>query len=430
MFKRITALVVCAAMIMTFAACADTTYSIQIGDRKINPGVYILCQFDAIEEMRAVFTEEHPGVDITLDSFKFDDYTLEGISVADWIKKRALELTVELLVIEEVFNEKGLFFTIEEETRIQSEAEYMWDLDIWAMFGGYAGQTWGELYGKSGIGKESYIYYHTTQSKYEKVFDSIYGEGGSNPVPEAEWQEIWVKDYARVRILEIDITDGFGGVIPEGELNELAALGKEYAARLNSGESFGSVREAYWEYINPHVHDEFCDHDDHGHVHDENCNHDEVLGAEEHLDEFDEHDGHVHDEDDEFDEHDDEHSDNGEHVHGDDCNHDDFYEADDVYDRFVAREGSNYDEGFVNHIFSMGYGNAEFYETEHMYYVVVRLDNLENEDHFENYRKRIVFDLKFDEFSENNKALARAKLNTDIIVNDAAVKRYDPKKLF
>ncbi|MDR0222604.1 MAG: hypothetical protein LBI38_03585 [Oscillospiraceae bacterium] len=390
MLKKTIAVILCAGLALFAAACADTSYSMKIGDRKIAPGVFILCQMDAIIEANALFIETYPGVDPTVKGFKYEDYELEGVKFTDWVNDRALEITAELLAIEKMFGERGLTLPPEEESAITGGIEQSWDEDAGQTDANYAGKTLGELFKSRGIGKESLKFYEITRAKSNMVLQSVYGEGGTNPVPDAEWQAVWTRDYARCRIIYVDILDEFENAVSEEELEELAAKGEELAAMLEAGESFKSVEDAYYDYLA------------------------EKAASEEDEDEDDEDE----DEDDTYEEDEDEDEDE---------------EEDEHYGEYILDIGQFSEEDelwdVVEHIFSMGINKPELYKTENMYYVIERLDILERSDLYERYRESIVYTLKNDEFMETVNAEAKEMLASSIEVNQAAVKRYNPKKL-
>ncbi|MGN1102784.1 MAG: hypothetical protein ACI4RG_11365, partial [Huintestinicola sp.] len=77
----------------------------------------------------------------------------------------------------------------------------------------------------------------------------------------------------------------------------------------------------------------------------------------------------------------------------------------------------------------MNKGDLEIVETAdgEYYYLVLKLDILEEEDYFTSARDSLLSEMKFDEFEE---MVAEWVAAQNISRNDAAYKRYDPEKMF
>jgi len=380
--KTIIAAALSAGVMLTLTSCrkinnpfVDTTYIMEADSGKVAPGVYIYSQFEALGDAQDKFTEEHPEVDTTADGFSFEDYTIEGKSYVQWVKDRALLLTARVLVAEKMFAERGLTITPEEELNLSRNIESRWNAD-WAYeanayYYGYenaqaGGQTWGELYGASGVSEESYAYVSGATAKEDKIFDSFYGKDGTEPVSDEEWQGIFKTDYARYRRLTINITDENGETLPEDELTALALLGEEYAERLANGESFTKIKKEYQRYL------------------------DIKNGVESEEEEEDEE------------------------------------EPDENLNDYFTKK--NEESKLITRVFEMGLDKPELFKDETAYYVLVRLDVMEREDLFDDYRDLIVHEMKDDGFNAMMEAKAGELLNA-VTLNQAALKRYDPKNL-
>ena len=86
------------------------------------------------------------------------------------------------------------------------------------------------------------------------------------------------------------------------------------------------------------------------------------------------------------------------------------------------------DNEIIAHLLSMDFGTPEIFQTETADHLLIRLDVLEREEVFDEYRDMITIELKADEFDDMLNDNAQRLLDTVIVVNQSALNRYNPRR--
>ncbi len=377
LFKRTAAILITAGVILSMTACGgNTAVALKANGNDVSAGEYILTQLSANSNAMSKFTELYPDVDTSAEDFDYYKQELEGVSFRDWVVNDTIETIKTRMVYSNMFDELGLSFTDEEKADIKASVNSTWDTeDSTLAYYGIDFKTWGLFYESFGAGKESYRKVYTDSQKVEKVFHAIYDTDGTKPVAETDVKVKYEEMYARYRMIKMELKDGADAEITdEAALKALEDMGLDYAARISAGESFTAVKADYTAYVaeqkrlaNP----------------DEEAEEDETEGAEETA--VDEN----------------------------------------TNDVIVKNDSKTPSEEIVKKIFGMAVNKPELYKAEDAYYVLVRLDLAERDDWYQTYREAVLHEMKGQELIDDVKARAE-----EIIVekNEAAIKRYDPKK--
>lgn len=233
--KKGAAALVCGALICSAASCGNTTgTALTVDGRDVRAGIYIFYQMQALSEAATKLNEEQPDLDQSAEGFDLLAQTVEGVTVRDWIKNRTYALCREFVAVEKKFDEYGLSLTAEETSQINSQANSMWtEENLYAQYF-YGVSIIGEYYEKYGIGKESYRDTYTLSIKKDKIFDYLYGEGGSLAVPVSELDAAIAENYALVKYFAAD---------------ELADSAQSYVDALNGGTAFAEVKKSHDEKV-------------------------------------------------------------------------------------------------------------------------------------------------------------------------------------
>ncbi|MCL2071260.1 MAG: hypothetical protein FWH07_03390 [Oscillospiraceae bacterium] len=460
--NKITALILGAALIFTAvmsAGCgANTRHAMTVNGEEVAAGIYIINQYYAAGEAQSKFAEEYPDIDMWEEGFKHDDYQLDGVKYSDWVNQRAIELTARVFAVEAMFESRGLEFTPEELSDFNLNADSKWNDDIYMeqlqelyeMYGeqafqfGLGGQTWGEFFEEAGASRESFKFVELNADKAAAIFASIYGADGTEPVPEEEWLPIFESDYIRFRMVAIATVGEDGEELPADELESIKEFAQEQLEIIKEGGSFYEARQAYYELISDNPDDGIYDFDFDDLYSDMEDDIDEIEDIEDTLD-LDE------DESDEDENEGDEDSD--EDLDDEESEDDDALEDEELVDDENADETDLEEEGtefnvfeeldkeleeyininefpdneVVEHILTMDFNSPEIFQTETGDYIIMRLDVLEREDVFEEYRDLITINLKSDEFDDMLEESARVLLDTAIVINQSAIDRYKPR---
>lgn len=220
-----------AALICSAASCGNTTgTALTVDGRDIRAGIYIFYQMQALSEAASKLNDEQPDLNQSAEGFDLLAQTVEGKNVRDWIKERTFALCREFVAIEEKFDEYGLSLTAEETASINSQANSVWtEENMYAQYF-YGVSIIGDYYEKYGVGKESYRDTYALGVKKDKIFDYLYGEGGSLAVPVSELDAAVAENYALVKYFAAD---------------EKADPAQSYVDSLNGGTAFAEVKKAH-----------------------------------------------------------------------------------------------------------------------------------------------------------------------------------------
>lgn len=230
-FRKGAAALVCGAMICSAAACGNTTgTALTVDGRPIRAGIYIYYQMQALSEASSKIHEEQPDLDMNAEGFDLLAQSVENTPARDWIKNRTLGLCRDFVATEKKFEEYGLSLTAEENSEIKSYVNSLWtEENMYAQYF-YGVSIVGEYYEKYGIGQESFRDTYALSYKKDKIFDAIYGEGGSLAVSAEELNAQVVENYALVKYFTV---------------NEKAGTAQSYVDQLNNGTAFSAVKQQH-----------------------------------------------------------------------------------------------------------------------------------------------------------------------------------------
>ena len=166
--------------------CADTDFAAKTENTTISVGQYIYHVFDNL--MKA---EEELEVTPSSSDSNFFELTIDDQNVEDWIANNAKKDLKTCVGASIEFENLGLTLTEEEKTKTTTTDEEGNDVSI--SISDYYDNL-DDYYHLSdlGISKQSLTAVLNSEKKYEKVFDSYYGAGGSQEVPSQE-----ISDYIK-----------------------------------------------------------------------------------------------------------------------------------------------------------------------------------------------------------------------------------------
>ena len=348
--KKIISCVAAVALMVTSAVtlsgCADVSQAYVIDGESIPAGVYILYSGYALDDARALLSEEQPDLDTTAEDFDYYKQTVSGMSFADYVKQETVNYCKRYVAINRLFDELDIQFDATERENINDNINAQWDYSVsdWSSMLTYLKgfSTMGDYYQSFGVAKSSYREVMLNSSKAGKIFTYYYGEGGVEEVPHSDIEAYVKENYTLARYFSISLKDGEGQLIEdEKELAVLEELANSYAKDLNDGTSYSEVYEKYEKYFNEA---------------------DEDGDEEEHE-----------------------------------------YEDSD-FDRIINVDSTSPSEEFVEALFKQEIGTATVFKAENYYYVVQRLDITENEEYVDNYADTARNELKSDEMDSRIEA--------------------------
>lgn len=225
LLKKGLALGLTAVMAGSLAACnigGDTNWVAKSGDMTVSAGVYLLYQIDQYQTSMSKLPED------TKDPLKAQ---IDGQAVPDVISKGAKDSLNQYIAVENKFNELGLSIDPATKSILDENVEMFW---------GYLGAS----YEKNGISKESYTKVTENDSKRSMIFEAIYGEGGSQAVPDADLKAKFLADYAKIMVIPLNYMNSDDPAQQETDKKAAEETINKYYDQLKAG---GNVEDIVFE---------------------------------------------------------------------------------------------------------------------------------------------------------------------------------------
>lgn len=227
LLKRLTASVLSIAMLAGMTACSgqDKTWAAKTNEKTIPIGVYIYNQYVAYQ---TASTKVEDAAKPVLEQ------KVEDKDAATWIKEQALNYTKQIFALDNKMKELNLTLTEEETKEIASSANTQW-------------AQYGSTLEGYGIAKESYtMAYSEVAMKSNKVFEAIYGKGGTMEVSDAQLKEFFERNYTDFSYVLIPLYDpNTYAPLEEATETEYKKFLEDQAAALNKGSTtFAATAEA------------------------------------------------------------------------------------------------------------------------------------------------------------------------------------------
>lgn len=381
-FKKISAVAVCSAMVMSLSACGnniagpDTTYGAVIDGYKVPAGVFIAMQMNAYydaayytettdetAETEAVTTE---STDVSASETEattttpFTDKVIEDKPVRDWINDEATKSMQEFVAIENKFDELGLSFEDNEKEKAQLYLDSIWEY-------------YGENYEDAGISEDSQLLIMLNSTKRNMIFDYFYAAGGENEISEADIRANLEETNKRINYIEMELRDGEGNLLKSEGKEEIRKMAMDYIDRINTGEDFETVSREYSDYYDNLVAEAAAA---------ESTGTDETATTETESS----------------------YTDN---------------------ETVIEKDGTYPSAAVVEEAFKSDVGSVLLVEEDEVYYIVKVLDLFADEDYYSDNESYVRHQLKDDEFDEMVASWIAAQT---VEKNEAAYKRYKIEK--
>ena len=351
--KRLAALGAAVLMVSGLAACStgeDTKWVAKYGETTVPAGVYI-------DKLISSYTTIVSQLDAEVkDPLKEQ---IDGVSVSQKITEDAQQQLHEYIAIERKFAEMGLTVSDADTAAIEQNVDQFW---------AYVGET----YQANGVSRESYVLSYLNGAKRSQIFQAIYGEGGTDAVPEQELKDKFYNDYAKILVIPATYNNSASSSSSEssGDAQAKADEAKQKASDLIDKYLEQAKAATTLEEMENVVYEAKK----------------EITGNES-------------------------------------------LEKPASGESFTifSRDSSPYTDEMTDAVFNASYGVPTKVETDTTIYLFVRYDISENEADFTAYRTSLVSALRSDAFSDQVAQWADSL--SDVTYNDAALKRYTPEKI-
>jgi hypothetical protein len=228
--KKMIAGLLALTMCLSFAGCYDEnkTWAAKKGDDTMPIGGYIYYLYSALGEASSKVSSDQEILKATI----------EDKDAKTWIKDKALTQLKAYYYISDLFTELGLELTEEDTTSIEDTTTSMWS---------YYQTTMEDM----GIAQDSFNKAYSEYSvKYQKVFETMYGEGGEKAVSDDELKTYFTDNYYSYEYFTAPLTkaddSGNSVAMTDEEKTEVENAMSEYVDKINNGSM--SVSEAASEY--------------------------------------------------------------------------------------------------------------------------------------------------------------------------------------
>lgn len=236
-------------------ASLNKEWAYRTSDNELAIGVYIYSLNLAYSQAKSFASEQIDDYSTAksdwLDKEIEDDDGNKQIA-KDWIKDQADKMCKDYLVLDEQLAKNGIELSTDDTANAEDQAETYWNVGQYASYG-YVMPMKDDLE-PYGISLESFTYATTLYStKYAKLFDSIYGKGGTQEVSDSELTDFFKENYVDYSYVTVNLyestTDESGTAtdvaLSDDDAKKLTDEFDGYAKNINDGSSYSDVIAKY-----------------------------------------------------------------------------------------------------------------------------------------------------------------------------------------
>ncbi len=222
--KKIGIFFITLVFIINLSGCSDLSWVLKTENDSLPIGVYIYYMSSAYSE--AYSKVENSSEDILSQK-------IDGIEAKLWVQNKALESCKKLLEVENRLKNLDISLTDEEIQSIENEANQQWNL-------------YRKVFEEYGISKESFYRAGALFSaRNNKLFESIYGLEGINPVSNEELNRLFLENYVNYSYLYQTLIDTNSMFLPDEKVNEIKSKFDSYLESLNNGSTMQEISDMY-----------------------------------------------------------------------------------------------------------------------------------------------------------------------------------------
>lgn len=239
--KKIAASTICGALLLSMAGCADTSWSVKRNDDEtLSVGTYIYYMTQAYSEAKE---KTGKSGNVVLSE------TIDKKTGDQWIRDRAKELCVEQMTLDKLCKDNKINITDDEiDATYKSQSVfygygYCSYYDMWVMSK--------QSYEAMGISENSYknAIIKTALEK-DKLFNKLYGEGGSKQVKDSELEKYFKENYVSYKYLTTSLnktdSNGKSTTMTDEEKEVVKAQYERYVKIINEqGKTIDDVAAQY-----------------------------------------------------------------------------------------------------------------------------------------------------------------------------------------
>lgn len=243
--KKILTGIIASAMIISCAGCGtgkSTAYALTIDGYQVNAGIFIYYQYSAFQEAKNLVAKADEKLD-TEDEKALKKAKINGQDFMQWVEDKATTACAEHVAVIKQFDELGLSLDESDIDAIESNVENTYENNP-------------EMFEGNGIGEESLKEIMTNTYKVQKIFESLYGEGGTEGVKNEDIKNFYIENNARVKYIGLDLHDSQGNDLDEAGKEEIKDMADDFLKRAKNADStekmleeFDVMNEEYDKYV-------------------------------------------------------------------------------------------------------------------------------------------------------------------------------------
>ena len=235
--KKISALLLVFAMVLSFAACHEKdeiAVTVKYGDKtqEFTSAMYLFALMGADEEASAKAQELFEEQKVDLNSVTLDQLyaqKIDGKDYVTWVHDRAKEMLAEYAAYKFLCEEKGVKLPEDGLKDLADTITSEWNY-------------YGEFYETNGVGYNTFKNTYNLVFHGETYFKSIYGKGGTKAVADAELVKAIGDNYILANIIEVSYAN-----LTDAKKKEAKEKLDGYVARLGKKTSFETIYKEYYE---------------------------------------------------------------------------------------------------------------------------------------------------------------------------------------
>lgn len=227
--KRIAACITGLAVILTCTGCTigkGTANALTVDGTQVKSGIYIYYSYSALQEAISKAKENDSSIKED-DEKALKKCKIDGTDFMTWIQDKATDNCAYHVAVNKHFDELKLTLSDEDKEKLEQYVDSSWEQN-------------GDMFTKSGIGKESIHEVMETSFKSDEIFDAYYGEGGSKGITDEQVREYYEKNNARVKYVKIALTDSNGNDLEDKELQNRRDMADDYLERAKTAAGKGN----------------------------------------------------------------------------------------------------------------------------------------------------------------------------------------------
>ncbi len=222
--KRLLASLLAAVLVFSAAACNQVgSWAIKEKDFEVPVGAYIMYLYNSY--VQAASLVEDTSASPLGQKVKDTD-------AAQWITSEALNASAELIALRNMCQSANITLTDAERSSIQASVNNSWSANE-------------DIYTAMGVSKESLKLMTEYSSLSQKLFKSIYGEGGAKAVSTADIESYYFDHFTTFKYISVSLRDSSGNAFSQEDKDKTKANLQKYLDAYLDGKTFSEITKDY-----------------------------------------------------------------------------------------------------------------------------------------------------------------------------------------